>query len=210
MISPTPVHEKYPSEILPNTPGNTSSFFPSAVPELSLVLNPVFPTQESDLDLPIAIRKGTRTFTRHPISNPMVTFLLNIVFTTEISKLVIPRSIKEALDDQIWRFAVFEEMEALWKNDTWDVVKLPREKKIVGCKWVFVVKSKADGTVKRYKAILVAKGFTQTHGIDYQETFAPVTKINSIQVLLSLAVNANWPLYQLDVKNAFLNVRPRR
>ena len=75
---------------------------------------------------------------------------------------------------------------------------------------MFVVKSKADGTVKRYKAILVAKGFTQTHGIDYQETFAPVTKINSIQVLLSLAVNANWPLYQLDVKNAFLNVRPRR
>ena len=63
---------------------------------------------------------------------PMVTFFLNIVFTTEISKLVIPRSIKEALDDQIWRFAVFEEMEALWKNDTWDAVKLPREKKIVG------------------------------------------------------------------------------
>lgn len=96
-------------------------------------------------------------------------------------------------------------MEALRKNDTWDVVELPREKKIVGCKWVFTVKSKADCTVERYKARLVAKGFTQTHGIDYQETFAPVAKINSIRVLLSLAINANWPLYQLDVKNAFLN-----
>ena len=126
-------------------------------------------------------------------------------FTIEISKLMIPRSIKEALDDQNRRFAVFEEMEALRKNDTWDVMKLPREKKIVGCKWVFAVKSKVDGTIERYKARLVAKGFTQTHGIDYQETFALVAKINSIWVLLSLVGNANWPLYQLDVKNAFLN-----
>ena len=75
----------------------------------------------------------------------------------------------------------------------------------VGCKWVFTVKCRADGSVERYKASLVAKGFTQTHGIDYQETFAPVAKVNSIHVLLSLAVNSNWPLHQLDIKNAFLN-----
>ena len=86
---------------------------------------------------------------------------------------------------------MFEEMEASWKNDMWDVVKLPREKKIVRCKWVFVVKSKAYGTIERYKVRLVLKGFIQTHGIDYPETFALVAKINSIRVLLSLIVNAN-------------------
>ena len=75
----------------------------------------------------------------------------------------------------------------------------------VGCKWVFTVKCRADGSVERHKARLVAKGFTQTHGIDYQETFAPVAKVNSIRLLLSLAVNSNWPLHQLDIKNAFLN-----
>jgi hypothetical protein len=70
---------------------------------------------------------------------------------------------------------------------------------------VFTIKYKADGSFERYKARLLAKGLTQTYGIDYQETFAPVAKINSTRVLLSLAMNFNWPLYQLDVKNAFLN-----
>ena len=70
---------------------------------------------------------------------------------------------------------------------------------------MFTVKCKADGSVERYKARLIAKGFTQTHGIDYQETFALVAKMNSIRTLLSLAVNFNWLLCQFDVKNVFLN-----
>ncbi|WJZ99837.1 hypothetical protein VitviT2T_018252 [Vitis vinifera] len=74
-------------------------------------------------------------------------------------------------------------MNSLKKNGTWEeVVDLPREKKVIGCKWVFTIKSKADGSVERYKAKLVAKGFTQTYGIDYQDTFSPVAKINSIRV----------------------------
>ena len=79
------------------------------------------------------------------------------------------------------------------------------EEKIISCKWVFVVKCKADGSIERYKARLVAKGFTQTYRINCQETFPTVAKINSIRILLSLAVNRNWPLYQLDVKDVFLN-----
>jgi hypothetical protein len=158
----------------------------------------------SDLDIPIAIRKGIRTCTKYPIakyisyqrlSNNHRTFISNISHV-----VVVPRNIQEALDDLNWKLAVLEEMNALRKNGTWELVDLPRDKKIVGCKWVFLVKYRVDGSIVRYKARLVAKGFTQTYGIDYQETFAPVAKINSIRVLLSLVVNSNWPLHQLDEK----------
>ena len=98
-----------------------------------------------------------------------------------------------------------EEKTALEKNGTWEIVQKPEDKSPVGCKWVFTIKYKSDGLVECYKERLVAKGFTQTYGIDFQETFGPVTKMNSIRVLLSLAINLDWPLLQFDIKNAFLN-----
>ncbi|CAL5385151.1 unnamed protein product [Camellia sinensis] len=118
-------------------------------------------------------------------------------FTSKISNLFAPRIIKEALDDPNWKSIVMEEMNALEKNGTWLLVNLPKDKKTVGCQWVFTVKCKADGSMERYKVRLVAKKFTQTLGIDYQETFAPVAKMNSIRVLLSLAVNSSWLLHQM-------------
>ena len=71
--------------------------------------------------------------------------------------------------------------------------------------WTFTIKHKADGSIEKLKAHLVAKGFTQSYGIDYQETFALVAKLNSIRILLSFAANQDWPLHQLDVNNALLN-----
>jgi hypothetical protein len=87
----------------------------------------------------------------------------------------------------------------------WDFVPYPLDKKIVDCKWVYTVKQNPDEKIERYKARLVAKGYSQTYGIDYDEIFAPVTKMSTVRVLISCAANYEWLLYQLDVKNAFLH-----
>lgn len=75
----------------------------------------------------------------------------------------------------------------------------------MGCKWVYTIKLNADGSLDRFKARLVPKGFNQTAGVDYDETFSPVAKLNSIRILISLAATMEWELHQLDVKNAFLH-----
>lgn len=145
---------------------------------------------------------------KYPIANYVSTQGLSKplkTFTQTLSSYHIPSSVEEALSDPKWMQAMQEELEALKKNNTWKLVPLPEGKKLVGCKWVFSIKYKADGSIDRYKARLVAKGFTQTYGIDYSETFSPVAKLNTIRVLLSLAANLDWPLHQLDVKNAFLH-----
>ena len=94
--------------------------------------------------------------------------------------LLLILDIHEALQHPNWKVAVHEVIKALAKNGTWELTKLPLGKSIVGCKWIFNVKYKADGNIDKYKARLVAKGFTQMHGVDYQETFAPVAKLNII------------------------------
>lgn len=165
-------------------------------------------TEVSELDYPIALRKGVRSCTQHPISNYVFYnhFSPSLkAFISNMSEEKIPRDIQEAMRIPKWRQAVTEEIQALEKNQTWHLVKKPEGKTSVGCKWVFTVKYQSDGTIERYKARLVAKGFTQTYGIDYNETFAPVAKLNTVRVLLSLAANLDWDLQQLDVKNAFLN-----
>uniref|UniRef100_H3G6E3 Reverse transcriptase Ty1/copia-type domain-containing protein n=1 Tax=Phytophthora ramorum TaxID=164328 RepID=H3G6E3_PHYRM len=97
------------------------------------------------------------------------------------------------------------ECDSLLKNDTWDVVPLPKGRKAIGCRWVFRVKENQAGEIERFKARLVAKGFSQKYGIDYDETFAPVAKFTSIRIVLSLAAKYGLKLHQMDVKTAFLN-----
>jgi len=114
-------------------------------------------------------------------------------------------TVSEALSNRKWKQAMDVEIEVLNKNNTWELVTLLTGKKPVGCKWVYTIKYRADGTIERYKARLVAKGFTQTYGLDYLETFAPIAKMNTVRVILSLATNHDWDLQQFDVKNAFLH-----
>ncbi|RVW25921.1 Retrovirus-related Pol polyprotein from transposon RE1 [Vitis vinifera] len=161
-----------------------------------------------DSTLPIALRKGVRRCTDHPIGNYVTYEGLSPsyrAFATSLDDTQVPNTIQEALKISEWKKAVQDEIDALEKNGTWTITDLPVGKRPVGCKWIFTIKYKADGSVERFKARLVARGFTQSYGIDYQETFAPVAKLNTIRILLSLAVNQDWCLQQLDIKNAFLN-----
>ena len=91
------------------------------------------------------------------------------------------------------------------KNQVCEVLPRPQGKKVVGSKWIYKVKHAADGSVEKYKAHFVAKGFSQKEGIDYDETFAPVARYSSIRTIISLATEMGWCVHQMDVKTAFLN-----
>ena len=90
-------------------------------------------------------------------------------------------------------------------NDVWDLVPLPEGVKPIGCKWIFKTKRDSKGDVERYKACLVAKGYTQKEGIDYKETFSPVSSKNSFRIIMALVAHFDLELHQMDVKTAFLN-----
>ncbi|KAM1500064.1 hypothetical protein ACFX10_022670 [Malus domestica] len=167
-----------------------------------------YPIRENRGIPPVRYGHSSTKGIQYPISNFVSSHCLSdsyIAFANQLSSVSIPNTLGDALKNPKWKKAMIEEMETLRKNSTWELVKLPEGKKLVGCIWVFTVKHKADGSMERYKARLVVKGYTQTYGIDYQETFAPVTKINTMRVLMSLAANLGWPLRQFDVKNAFLH-----
>jgi transposase InsO family protein len=116
-----------------------------------------------------------------------------------------PTSVEQALKDKNWSAAMDAEYRALVHNKTWRLVPRPKGKNIIGCKWVWKVKRKSDGSIDKYKGRLVAKGYKQRYGIDYEDTFSPVVKAATIRLVLSLAVSKNWSLRQLDVQNAFLH-----
>ena len=104
-----------------------------------------------------------------------------------------------------WKEAMEKEMESPHKNDVWDLVKLPKGKKAVGSKWVFKLKVGPDGMVHKHKARFVAQGFSQKYGLDYDETFSPVVRFESLRTVIALAVQNGLKLHQMDVTTAFLN-----
>ncbi|KAL6348574.1 hypothetical protein AAG906_016088 [Vitis piasezkii] len=151
-----------------------------------------------NLDLPIAVRKGTKECTNRPLY-PLSHYVslkhlspAHKNFIVSLNTTIIHNTVFEALTKIEWNDAMREEMSALEKNKTWEIVEKSKKKNIVDCKWIFTLKYKADGFLERHKAGLVAKWYTQTYGVDYQETYAPVAKMNTVRILLSLAVHYNW------------------
>uniref|UniRef100_A0A2N9IL56 Integrase catalytic domain-containing protein n=1 Tax=Fagus sylvatica TaxID=28930 RepID=A0A2N9IL56_FAGSY len=187
-----PVSDLSPSIEITSPLARPVPIFDSMVPESS---SP--PVQRSSPPLQVYTRRprtsvsparlifGPRFSTNHPISQYISYFGLSDSYRAFIGKLEsvsIPRLIRHG-----------------------ELVPLPAGEKTVGCKWVFTVKYMADSSVDRYKARLVAKGFTQVPGKDFGATFAPVAKLTSVRLLVSLAASHSWPLHQLDIKNAFLH-----
>lgn len=131
--------------------------------------------------------------TKHPLSNFVFYEKLSpslCAFTSQLFGMDIPKNAKNALNVLEWKEAVLEEMGALEKKiRLGKVVNLLEGKSTIGCKWIFTVKYNPDSLLERYKAPLVAKGFTQTYGINYSETFAPMAKLNRVRVLLSIVAN---------------------
>ncbi|XP_077249100.1 putative mitochondrial protein AtMg00820 [Tasmannia lanceolata] len=116
-----------------------------------------------------------------------------------------PKSIKEAELDEFWLIAMQEELSQVERNKVWKLVPRPRDHPVIGTRWVYRSKLDEHGDIQRNKARLVAQGFNQEEGIDYDETFAPVARLESIRMLLAFACHKEFKLDQMDVKSAFLN-----
>uniref|UniRef100_A0A2N9J750 Reverse transcriptase Ty1/copia-type domain-containing protein n=1 Tax=Fagus sylvatica TaxID=28930 RepID=A0A2N9J750_FAGSY len=188
----------YPDPMRDSAPPPSSSDVPSLA--LSLVAgSPASdPVLSAPSESPTDLRRST--WVRAPPSN-----LTDYHCYFSLAILYDPHTFHEASTNPLWQQAMADELDAVHKTYTWDMTTVPLGKSAVSCKWVYKIKTWVDGSVERYKARLVAKGFTQEYGIDYEETFALVTRLTSVRSLLAVDVVHHWPLFQMDVKNAFLN-----
>jgi hypothetical protein len=116
-----------------------------------------------------------------------------------------PSTFEEAENQQDWKDAMIEEYSSIMRIDVWEIVPRHEGKSVVTSQSIFKVKHVADGSVEKYKARFVARGFSQKEGVDYQETFAPVARYASIREIISIASEMGWRIHQMDVKTAFLN-----
>ena len=131
--------------------------------------------------------------------------LVEFAFATST---VEPKSMKDAQlrdDWNLWYDAALTEYTQMLAHNTWELVPLPKGRKPVGSKWVFKIKEKADGSIERYKARIVAQGFSQKPHLDYTETFAPVAKFASLRSILAISAIEDLELHHMDVSSAFLN-----
>lgn len=170
-------------------------------------------TQTHELDNYLLARDRERRTTKLPSKFEDADYLAYALSSVEDLELEEPRSYAEAIGSKYLGLRIGasdEEMISLKKNETWDYVERPKNHKVIGCKWIYKLKPEIPGIEPpRYKGRLVAKGYAQIEGIDYNDVSAPVVKHVSIHILLSAVVNYDLELEQLDVKTAFLHGVPK-
>jgi hypothetical protein len=116
-----------------------------------------------------------------------------------------PQSHSKAAGNLLWEATMDEEYSALMDNNTWDLVPLLKGRNLVRCQWIYQTNISSYGDISKYKAQIFTKGYSQVHGIDYTETFAPVAKMDSIRLVLAIVASRRWEVHHLDVKSAFLH-----
>ncbi|GKC34259.1 ribonuclease H-like domain-containing protein, partial [Tanacetum coccineum] len=159
----------------------------------------VFPKNYNDFVVESKVKYGLERYVSYSKLNTDF-----FCFITQLNKTREPKTYFEASKYSHWIDAMNQEMNALLRNGTWELVELPEGRKAIGSKWIYKIKFRSSGEIDRYKARLVAQGFGQKEGIDYEETFSPVVKMVTVRCLLNIVVSMSWPVFQLDVNNAFL------
>ena len=211
--SPSPSSLSSPPSV-PSVPSNTSAPSPTHEPPLRRSTRHIQPPAwHHDYAMSAQLnhsstQSSSRQGTRYPLSSHLSFFRFSPhhrAFLALLTAQTEPSSFEQADCDPRWRQAMSTELQALERNNTWEMVPLPPGHKPIGCRWVYKIKYHSDGTIERYKARLVAKGYTQVAGIDYQETFSPTAKLTTLRCLLTVAASRNWYIHQLDVHNAFLH-----
>ncbi|KAJ9539198.1 hypothetical protein OSB04_031931 [Centaurea solstitialis] len=213
LINATPITQIIPSE--PDQPTNSEDFSQTTISEptpTNLLPDPSI--NEASTSGQVYQPPALRWTKDHPIDqvlgNPSsgiktrrqsgnVCLYVNFISENE------PKEIDDALRDPAWVSAMQEELAEFIKNNVWLLVPRPRKRTIIGSKWIFRNKLDEIGTIIRNKARLVAQGYRQEEGIDYDETFAPVARLEAIRLFLAFAAHMNFKVYQMDIKNAFLN-----
>ena len=216
-LSPTPTTTSSPNINMPDATNIPSLSIPSTTPTSPHPSQPIHTSQSIPLRHSTREHKPPSYLKDYDLPNqPTTTHWCNVVqypklpinFRALVSSLAChfePRYYREAAKCPEWVQAMKDELLAMNRNDTWDIVPLPKGKKAIGSRWVYKVKHKSDGTVDRYKARLVARGYSQVEGVDYDEKFSPGVKMTTIRCLIALAAARQWDLHQLDVNNAFLH-----
>ena len=168
-------------------------------PVVAEVAQPAEPVEQ------IHVRRSARQ-KRPAITDDFVVYLSEDAY--DIGVVVDPKNYLEAVtcsQSSMWTDAMHDEMKSMVNNDVWELVELPGNCKAIGCKWIFKTKKDSKGKIERFKARLVAKGFTQKEGIDFNETFSPVSTKDSFRIIMALVAHFDLELHQMDVKTAFLN-----
>ena len=136
------------------------------------------------------LRRSSRV--RHPLDR--YGFSHTSLHTT-LTSILIPKCYSKAIKHGCWHATMAEELQALGDNYTWDVVQCPHNVKAICCKWIYSIKLCSDGTLDRYKARLVVLGNKQEYGVDYEKTFAPVAKMTTVPMVISIVASQGWPLH---------------